>query len=203
MSTLTNMPPKIPEALFQRAQEAHAAPPRAYHHFGHVQELLRHLVTVTEGPGWVCRTEVTLAALFHDAVYVPGRNDNEERSAELAAQLIGPSMPSVDLARIKYLILLTARHGKLTRDELKDDADAMHFVDADMAILGASEADFDAYNQGIFDEYRSVAPMIILKFNRRRFLQGLLDRDRIFLSDFFHARFDAAARANLRRALAR
>ncbi len=38
---------------------------------------------------------------------------------------------------------------------------------------------------------------------RGRFLAGLLKRPRIFLSDDFHARCDAAARANLRRRLGR
>ena len=39
--------------------------------------------------------------------------------------------------------------------------------------------------------------------NRRRFLKALLARERIFLSDFFHARLDTQARRNLRRAVTR
>ena len=203
MSTLTNIPPEVPEALLQRAKEAHAATPRAYHHFGHVQELLRHIDTVAAGPEWKNRLEVTLAALFHDSVYLPGRSDNEARSAELAAGLIPTHLPQADVARVRQLILLTARHGTLTRTELADDADAMHFLDADMAIIGASPADFDAYDAAVAEEYSSVVPGMIFRFNRRRFLQRLLDLDRIFLSDFFHTRLDAAARANLRRVLDR
>jgi predicted metal-dependent HD superfamily phosphohydrolase len=164
---------------------------------------LRHIDAVAAGPGWKNRLEVTLAALFHDSVYLPGRSDNEERSAELAAGVIPTLLPEADLARVRQLILLTARHGTLTRAELADDADAMHFLDADMAIIGASPAAFDAYDAAVAEEYSNVVPAMIFRFNRRRFLQRLLDLDRIFLSDFFHARLDAGARANLRRVLER
>jgi len=44
-------------------------------------------------------------------------------------------------------------------------------------------------------------PGFLYRAGRRRFLQGLLRAPRIFLSDFFDQRLDAAARANLRRQL--
>ncbi|MGH8076905.1 MAG: hypothetical protein ACREPE_06230, partial [Lysobacter sp.] len=60
---------------------------------------------------------------------------------------------------------------------------------------------FDAYDRNIATEYRGVIPAWLFKLNRRWFLKALLGRERIFLSDFFHARLDAQARINLRRAL--
>jgi predicted metal-dependent HD superfamily phosphohydrolase len=45
-------------------------------------------------------------------------------------------------------------------------------------------------------------PGWLFKRNRRRFLRSLLASDRIFLSEFFHARFNAPARVNLHRVLA-
>ena len=200
MSTLTNTPFQLPEGLLRALVAAYAAPPRAYHSFAHVQEVLRHVETVSAGPGWTHAREVFLAALFHDAVYVVGRSDNEARSADLALQALATFLPAepLDTALIRTLIELTARHGKLVRADL--DEDARLFLDCDMAILGASPAAFDAYDAAIAEEYRSV-PRPIFRFNRRRFLKHLLETDRIFLSDFFHARLDAAARANLRRAV--
>jgi predicted metal-dependent HD superfamily phosphohydrolase len=70
-----------------------------------------------------------------------------------------------------------------------------------MAILGAEPAAFDAYDRGIAAEYRGTLPAWVFRLNRRRFLKALLARERIFLSDFFHSRLDAQARANLRRAV--
>ena len=83
------------------------------------------------------------------------------------------------------------------------DEEAARFLDCDMAILGADPARFDAYDRGIAAEYRGHVPGWLFKLNRRRFLKSLLARERIFLSGHFHARLDATARANLRRAVTR
>ena len=187
-------------------EAAYASPPRAYHNFSHVREVLRHFDAVAAGPGWKQPFEVQLAVLYHDAIYEAGRGDNEARSADLAVQHIARWLADrgVDHARVAGLIRLTERHGKVTRDELADDmvpADAMHFLDCDMAILGAEPAVFDAYDRGIAAEYRGHVPAWVFRLNRRRFLKALLARERIFLSDFFHERLDAQARINLRRAV--
>lgn len=198
MSTLTSIPIELPEEIFRAAAAAYASPPRAYHSFAHAQEVLRHLATV---PAWEHPAEVQLAALFHDAVYVAGRSDNETKSADLALEAIATHLRTpVDTALVRRLIELTARHGKLDRATL--DEEARLFLDCDMAILGAAPEVFDAYDAAIATEYAHV-PSLVYRFNRRRFLAHLLDADRIYLSDLFHGRLDAQARANLRRAVGR
>lgn len=195
---------RFPEALLQAARDAYAQPPRAYHGFSHAEDVLRHVADVAAGPGWLQPNEVHLAALFHDAVYHPGAADNEARSADLAASAIAAWLPDagIDTPRVRHLILLTARHGALQPHDVDADADAALFLDCDMAILGATPARFDAYDAAIAIEYRDVLPPDAFRHARRRFLQRLLDAPRIFLSDFFHARLDAAARDNLHRTLA-
>lgn len=189
----------LPEAQRTALEAAYATPPRAYHNFQHVLEVLRHYDTVAEGPGWRQPREVQLAVLYHDAIYEAGRGDNEARSAQLAQEQIARWSPAagVDAARVVQLIELTARHGGLAPDDV--DGEAALFLDCDMAILAASPQAFDAYDRGIAQEYRAVVPGWIFRRKRRQFLKGLLARERIYLSDFFHARLDAAARANLRR----
>lgn len=196
-------PIALAPAHWQALEAAYATPPRAYHHFGHVRAVLQHCQQVAAGPGWQQPVEVYLAALYHDAVYQAGRKDNEARSAHLALQVIAqaPDLAQVDAARVEQLILLTARHGALGPDEV--DAEAALFLDCDMAILGAPAEVFDAYDRGVAEEYRGVVPGFLYRAGRRRFLQGLLRAPRIFLSEFFHQRLDAAARANLRRQLER
>ncbi|HJW45626.1 MAG TPA: hypothetical protein VJ484_03970 [Lysobacter sp.] len=182
-------------------EAAYAAPPRAYHNFRHVEEVLRRYDEVAAGPGWAQPAEVRLAVLYHDAIYEAGRRDNEARSAELAVAHIGRWLPdqSIDAVRVAELINLTARHGQFKPGDV--DADAALFLDCDMAILGAEPSVFDAYDRGIAAEYRGHVPAWLFKLNRRRFLKGLLARERIFISDWFHERFDARARINLRRAV--
>ncbi|HZH43059.1 MAG TPA: hypothetical protein VEY50_03115 [Lysobacter sp.] len=193
-------PLALPDAQWQALHAAYATPPRAYHHFGHVEEVLAHYHDVAAGPGWRQPREVWLAVLYHDAIYEPRRADNEARSAQLAREAIARWLPdaSVDAERVARLIELTARHGTLAVDEV--DAETALFLDCDMAILGAPADRFDAYDQAIAREYRHV-PALLYRIRRRGFLKSLLARERIFLSDFFHARLDAQARANLRRAL--
>ena len=50
---------------------------RAYHDFMHVREVLHHYADVAVGPGWTQPVEVYLAVLYHDAIYQPGRKDND------------------------------------------------------------------------------------------------------------------------------
>ena len=105
------------------------------------------------------------------------------------------------IAEVAALVELTARHGRIGPGALADDPDAANFLDCDMAILGAPPAVFDAYDRGIAAEYRGHVPGWLFALQRRRFLACLLAAPRIFLGDFFHGRLDAAARANLRRAV--
>jgi predicted metal-dependent HD superfamily phosphohydrolase len=194
-------PLELPEPQWAQLRAAYAAPPRAYHHFGHVQAVLGHYAEVADAVGWRQPREVYLAVLYHDAVYQAGRGDNEAQSARLAQAAIAQWLPDagVDAARVVALIALTARHGQLSAGEV--DAEAALFLDCDMAILGADPATFAAYDAAIAEEYRAVVPRWLYRRKRRAFLRTVLAQPRIFLSDWFHARYDAAARANLRQAI--
>lgn len=198
----TALPPEQARAL----REAYATPPRAYHHFGHVIETLAHFRSVAEGPGWQAPDAVRLALLYHDAIYVPGRKDNEARSADLAREHLRrwPPVAGVDIDRVEALILLTARHGGLRSGDVPDTSegeDTRRFLDCDMAILGAAPEAFAAYDRAIAQEYRAV-PRWLYRRKRRAFFRRLLDSERIFLSDFFRDRFEALARRNLANVLA-
>jgi predicted metal-dependent HD superfamily phosphohydrolase len=196
----------LPPGQQASLEAAYAVPPRAYHDFHHVGEVLRHYQEVAAGPGWTQPREVALAVLYHDAIYEPGRSENEARSAQFAVEQIARWQPEagIDAQRVAHLIELTARHGQFVPADFDGDPapdDVRRFLDCDMAILGAEPAVFDAYDRGIAAEYRGTLPAWLFRLNRRRFLKALLARERIFLSDFFHARLDAQARANLRRAV--
>lgn len=197
---------ELPPALLDAVTAAYARPVRAYHGIGHVAEVLAHWRTVADGPGWAQPRETWLALLYHDAVYEAGRSDNEARSARLAREHVGRWLQGqgIDAGRVAVLIELTARHGNLQSADLDADPhpdDARNFLDCDMAILGAEPARFDAYDAAIAAEYRAVVPGWLYRIKRRAFLKALLKRERLYLGDFFHQRLDAAARANLRRAV--
>jgi predicted metal-dependent HD superfamily phosphohydrolase len=198
MDSLANL--GLPTPLVELIERAYAAPGRAYHDRRHLDEVLDGYHLVAREVGWKQPREILIALLFHDAVYLPGRHDNESESARLARESAARwlSHETLDPARVEALILLTARHGSLRPGDL--DAEAALFVDVDMSILGADQARFDAYDRGVASEYAAL-PREVYRAGRRAFLERLLAAERIFLSDYFHERLDARARANLRRAL--
>ena len=61
----------VPIGQLAAAEAAYAFPPRAYHHFGHIRDVLARADEVAAGPGWRQPDEVRLAILYHDAVYEP------------------------------------------------------------------------------------------------------------------------------------
>jgi predicted metal-dependent HD superfamily phosphohydrolase len=80
-----------------------------------------------------------------------------------------------------------------------DDADAQVLLDADLAILGASEAEYQAYAENIRREYAWV-PEADYRKGRRQVLHNFLTRPRIY---HFLSHLEQPARRNLADEIAR
>lgn len=200
--------PPLPAGQWAALRAAYATPARAYHHVGHVEDVLGHVAWVATRTRWHRPAEVALAALYHDAILVPGRRDNEARSARFAEAEIARWLPhaGIDAARVAALIRMTVAHGRHAPASFgadRDADDARHFLDCDMAILAAPLEVFDAYDDAIAEEYRGRIPALVYRVQRRRFLSALMASDRIYLGAPFHEACDQRARDNLRRALDR
>ncbi|MEO6173198.1 MAG: hypothetical protein ABIP02_08780 [Arenimonas sp.] len=195
--TTKKLPVSLPAAMWAEIEAAYQTPPRAYHNIQHVHEVTAHYENVATTMGWQNPREVYLAVLYHDAIYQAGRKDNETRSSDLALAAVEKylSDESIDTSKLKNLIELTARHGHLQSDNL--DQETKHFLDCDMAILGSDHEQFIAYDKAIANEYRGKLPGWMFQFLRRKFLKGLLDSPRIYLSEIFHQSHEANARANI------
>ena len=187
----------VPGDFWEELRGLYATPPRRYHTFAHVQEVLAWYDKVAAGPGWQRPDEVLLAVLFHDAVYRCGAADNEAESARAARAAIARWLPALDADRVAALILMTARHGQVAPGEVDGDADAAHFLDCDMAILGAAPDDYRRYARLIAEEWAPVLPAESFRAGRRAFLERLLASPRIYLTEMFSRRLEAAARANI------
>jgi predicted metal-dependent HD superfamily phosphohydrolase len=182
----------IDPALFERVREAYDTPGRFYHSWGHVLTCLdEYRSTTFDEP-----RAVLLALLFHDAVYVAGRNDNEAKSAELAERTIAElsEVPADERGRIAQMILLTASHHAVSAPS----PDAMRMLDIDLAILGADWPVYKSYADGVRREFcPAVTSEFRFRIGRRRFLRGLLEQPHIFLTDAMRARRERAARENI------
>lgn len=166
---------------------------RFYHTLAHIAHVLADIERAAPTLTAVDVNAVRLAAWFHDAVYDSRANDNEERSAEYACETLRQFGLSDEMtARVRQLILATKTH------QAPDGAAACQLLlDADLAILGAAEADYRAYAAAIRQEYAWV-PEEQYCAGRSRVLKTFLQRPRLFLTPPFAA-LEEPARANLAR----
>jgi len=179
---------------------AYAAPDRHYHGLRHIEALLG--LAATHADAIADRDAVETAIWFHDAIYDTRRHDNEDKSAGLAvARLAGIAAPD-RIARIAAMIRATAGHRVPDFADPAAARDCALFLDMDLAILGGTTAEFEAYEQDVKREYEWVSEPQ-WRAGRRAVLAGFLTRPAIYATARFRESHEAAARRNLAQALAR
>ncbi|MEH0577752.1 MULTISPECIES: hypothetical protein [Streptomyces] len=173
--------------LLARWQE----PQRRYHTLRHLTAVLDRvdeLQAHADDPD-----VVRLAAWFHDAVYLPDRSENEERSARLAERALPEAGVSRErTAEVARLVRLTVTH-----DPADDDRDGQVLCDADLAILAAPPSAYAAYTAAVREEYHFV-PNDAFRAGRAAILRQLLDLPRLFRTPYGSERWEETARYNLR-----
>jgi predicted metal-dependent HD superfamily phosphohydrolase len=176
---------------FADLQDHYTSAERHYHTLDHIQAMLnvvRELAGSDETPA------LPLAVWFHDAVYDTRANDNEEKSAAQARRVLPQlGVPETIVRETERLILLTKTH-----EPAAGDRAGQFLIDADLAILGASESEYDAYARAIRKEYAWVDEARY-RTGRRAVLETFLRRPRIYRTDAMFAQREEAARRNLRR----
>ena len=146
---------------FAEILRAYSEPDRFYHTFDHVLAVLATVDSLASHAKNL--NAVKLAAWLHDVIYDSKASDNEERSADYALQLCKKlSIPEGEL--VADLIRKTKTH------DAGGDTDAQVLLDADLAILGASESEYQAYTAKIRQEYAWV-PEADYRNGRRQILE--------------------------------
>lgn len=180
------------DGVFRELVAAYSEPHRAYHNAKHIADCLsqfdrvRHMASHPH--------EIETAIWFHDAVYDPKASDNEERSAEWAAQVLHDAEPSC-IERIESLILATKTHKS-------DDQDGTLILDIDLSILGGSPSKFALYDDAIRQEYDWV-PFEQYREGRIAVLESFQQRKTIYFTNCFHIKYEQQARENLAGAIAK
>jgi predicted metal-dependent HD superfamily phosphohydrolase len=172
--------------VFYALTAAYTAPDRYYHTLDHVADCLILLDA--------CKEEaddpeaIEMALWFHDAIYDTHAADNEEQSAQWAVREIRGRERADAIARL----ILATKHGAVT----SSDTDECLIADIDLAILGAEEAKFWAYEDAIRREYAWVHEEIF-RSKRAEILRRFLERERLYQTPLFHEKYDKVARKNL------
>jgi predicted metal-dependent HD superfamily phosphohydrolase len=184
----TGGPDPLPYAdnLLARWQE----PQRRYHTLAHLGAVLDHVDVLEEyadDPHLV-----RLAAWFHDAVYLPDRSENEDRSARLAERALPEAgVPDEKTAEVARLVRLTTTHAPAD-----DDRNGQVLCDADLAILAAPPSGYAAYTAAVREEYGFV-PTDAFRAGRSEILRQLLALPRLFRTPYGEREWEATARYNL------
>ncbi|MEU6101550.1 HD domain-containing protein [Streptomyces flaveolus] len=179
-------PAPYADNLLARWQE----PQRRYHTLAHLTAVLDRvdeLEQYADDPD-----AVRLAAWFHDAVYLPERSENEERSARLAERALPEAgVPADRTAEVARLVRLTVSH-----DPADDDRDGQVLCDADLAILASPPSAYAAYTAAVREEYHFV-PNDAFREGRAAILRQLLGLPRLFRTPYGQREWEATARYNL------
>lgn len=179
-------PERYGKALLKRWSE----PQRRYHTVDHLAAVLDHVDELAEYAADV--EAVRLAAWFHDAVYLPDRSTNEERSARLAERALPEAgVPAGRTAEVARLVRLTVTH-----DPEPGDSDGEVLCDADLAILAAPPSAYAAYTAAVREEYHFV-PNDAFRAGRADVLRQLLALPSLFRTPYGREKWEATARYNL------
>ena len=134
-----------------------------------------------------------LSVFYHDIVYQPDRNDNEEQSVHLLERFIGKaqSLSNLKLEEISrracQLILMTKQH---------KPQDHLEYIlnDLDMSVLAAPSARYELYSGQIKQEYiRMFANELEFNEKRAKFLSSL-DPKTVF---YLHPGHEETCRRNI------
>ncbi|WKX71040.1 hypothetical protein [Streptomyces sp. XD-27] len=167
-----------------------AEPQRHYHTTTHLLAVLDRIDILSAHAAEP--DTVRLAAWFHDAVYLPERSTNEERSARLAERaLTEAALPEPRVREVSRLVLLTLSH-----DPDPGDTNGEALCDADLAVLAGSPQQYATYAAAVRQEYGFV-PHDAFREGRSAVLRQLLALPRIFRTPYGRQHWERTARYNI------
>jgi len=170
---------------------------RYYHCIGHLihcleqHDLAREMMADADA--------VEMAIWFHDVVLEAQSPDNERHSAELFRSLAEGQFAPAFVERVVGLILVTDHRATDHRISPQSN-DYRLLVDIDLSSFALPWKEYLRDTMALRRENRAM-PDDQYHAGHRRFLEGLMGRQRIFQSDFFYRRYENRARSNIQRYL--
>ncbi len=174
-------------AIWDELERRYSEPHRSYHnkeHLAHCLEQIDLAAASMRHP-----EQVELAIWFHDVINEQGARDNERRSADFfrarAEGLIDPQV----IDAVADLILVTMHNDR------PEDLDHQFICDVDLASFGCPWECFMRDSENVKAEFEG--PDEDYYRGKEKFLEALLARPRIFMTDFFNRRYEQQARDNI------
>ncbi len=167
----------------------YSEPKRHYHTITHLESIIDDLAAVKK---YIEDWDTLLFAVFyHDIIYKASSSTNEADSAKLAMyKLTEIEYPSEKIAKCFNMILATKSH------ENSEESDTNFLIDADLAVLGRGQFDYQKYTEQIREEY-AIYPDFMYNKGRKKALQHFLQMDTIYKTEFFQKKYEKQARQNI------
>lgn len=162
---------------------------RHYHNVNHISAVLHHLEQAKHLATDYNAIEVAL--WFHDAIYKVFSSKNELESAEWASSFLLENGVDGDFVSKVHALVMATMH-----NAVPVDTDEQLIVDIDLSILGSPAHVYDLFETQIRKEYRLI-PKFIYKKKRKEVLLSFLERERIYLHEYFHEKLEKNARTNI------
>jgi predicted metal-dependent HD superfamily phosphohydrolase len=157
-----------PQKIFNKLIATYSEKQRAYHTVQHLYECLVLLESIRADLNDA--NAIALALWFHDA------------AQDLSIEII---------QNIKRWIVATQKH------ESTNELDLQFLLDIDLAILAASPARFEEYEQQIQKEYAWVNPEIY-SLKRKEVLAHFYQTEPLYQTEYFQQNFEQRAKSNLK-----
>lgn len=176
---------------FQFLCDSYSQPGRFYHNLDHVEACLddfREVADLTDTPELV-----ELAIWYHDVIYDVNRNDNELKSADVAAAVCSRVGLCKESAKQIHDLILITKH-----DRMPESINQKIIVDVDLAVLGKPWQEYDKYRKAIRREYAHVADGDFRK-GRIQILRSFLEKPSLYSLDCFKGKYYSQAVENIQR----
>ena len=182
------------EAAYAGLVELYGEPHRRYHTLAHIRQCLRQFDLAADLMGQPDAVEMAL--WFHDAIYIPGAMDNEQRSADLFREWSTAAGAAADFQESVSGVVMATTHQ--TPPSWRD---GRFIVDIDLSSFGLPWEDCEQDGQRIRAECADLTDDQYYP-GHLRFVRTLQNRPAFFFTDFFQQHYGQMAHDNINRIIA-
>jgi len=175
--------------IHQRLVDSYNESQRRYHtlaHIDHCLSMFDQCKSLASNPD-----ALEIAVWFHDAIFEPGKSDNEALSAKLYEELSAGVHTDEFRALVGRMIMATLHNGLSL-----DDSDAGYMVDIDLSSFGLPWEEFLRDSRHLREESAELSDADYFQ-KQGAFRSCLLARPHFYQTDFFRRHYEQQARDNL------
>ena len=177
---------EIFRALKGRYGESH----RVYHNGDHIRHCLAEFDSINAGLTQTSKDIIELSIWFHDVVYEIAASDNEAESARWFSSLADDRLNPDIINAVNRCILYT------THQDMPADPCSLYMVDVDLSGFGQDWEGFVVDGRKIREENNHLDDEAFVG-GQIKFMTRLLNRSRIFYTEYFNTRLENRARQNI------